>query len=117
MVGIEVTDIKEGYAKVRMPVKQIHLNPIGSVHGACLFTIAATAAGASAASYGLKVTTLEADIHYFCAGLNASCLYGEACEIKSGKRTLVYRVSVTDQDGKILNESIFTFMVLETSIK
>ena len=115
-IGLRITQIQQGTAQVELPITQNHLNPIGSVHGGCLATIADVVGGAAASSYGYQVTTLDSNLHYLRAGLNAACLYGKARELKHGKRIMVYEISIEDQDGTVLVEGIFTYMTLNQPI-
>lgn len=115
-LGLRVTEISKGYAKAEIPVTKDHLNPIGSVHGGCLFTLLDAVGSAAASSHGFHVTTVDASIHYLRAGLNTTRLIASTREIKCGKKLLVYDISVTDQDGKVLSEGIFTYMSLGKEI-
>ena len=108
--GIEITEILTGEAKVRMTVTADHLNPVGSVHGGCLYTIADVAAGSAASSYGGAVTTMEGSLHFLRPGLNCKELIGRAEVIKRGRRAMVITVSVRDQDERELAHGIFTYM-------
>lgn len=108
--GITIEEINDGHAKVSMPVQPFHMNPIGSVHGGCLFTMADLAAGAAAASHGEAATTVNADVHFLRTAIGAQTLYAEAMELKRGKRIWVYDVAVSDQDGKVLFKGTFTYM-------
>ena len=38
LLGIELTELSDGYAKATMKVTTEFLNPIGSLHGGCLYT-------------------------------------------------------------------------------
>jgi len=111
--GIHLDEIAEGYAKSSMEVSQRHMNPIGSIHGGCLFTIADITGGAAAFSYGSAATTVNADMHYLRAGLNTTTVYGEAHVLKHGKRTIVSETMIYDQDHKLLATGIFTYMVID----
>mgnify|MGYP001623040509 CR=1 FL=1 len=115
-IGLSITEIRPGSASTKMPVTGHHMNPIGSVHGGCLSTMADVTGGAAASSYGWQVTTLDCDLHYLRPGLDVSCLYGEARELKRGKRVLVYEVSVRDQRGTVLAEGIYSYMALQKRI-
>lgn len=117
LLDMEVTEISQGCAKAEIPVSAKHMNPIGSVHGGCLFTLMDVVGGAAAFSHGFYVTTVDASIHYLRAGLNTTRLIASARELKYGKNILVYNVSVTDQDGKVLCEGIFTYMSLGKKIE
>lgn len=115
-IGLTVTEIRPVAAKTEMPVTENHMNPIGSVHGGCLSTMADVTGGAAACSYGLQITTLDCSLHYLRPGLGATCLYGEARELKRGKRVLVYDVSIRDQRGTVLAEGIYSYMSLDSQI-
>jgi len=86
LLVIELTELSNGYAKAEMKVTKELLNPIGSIHGGCLYTIADIAGGAAASSYGIHVTTIDGNFHYLRAGLNTKKLYATATEIKKGKK-------------------------------
>ena len=69
LLGIELTELSDGYAKATMKVTKEFLNPIGSLHGGCLYTIADIVGGAAASSYGIHVTTIDGNFHYLRARL------------------------------------------------
>lgn len=117
LLGIELTEISDGYAKAEMTATKELINPIGSLHGGCLYTIADVAGGAAASSYGIHVTTIDGNFHYLRAGLNTKKLYATATEIKKGKKISVYSISVTDQDDVELAVGIFSFMSLGKPIE
>lgn len=112
MVNSYITELDTGYAKAEMTITEKHLNPVGSVHGGCLYTIADIACGAAASSHGYQVTTLDSNFHYLRPGLGTTHLYAEARELKYGKRVMVYQVTIKDQNDTVLTEGIFTFMSL-----
>lgn len=111
-IGLIVTEIGPGRAKSKLPLNGTHMNPVGSVHGGCIFTMADTTAGSAASSYGIQVTTLDSTIHFLRPGLDTDCLYAEATEIKHGKRVSVYGVEVTDSAGTLLAHATFTYASL-----
>lgn len=49
-IGFQILDIKEDYAQGEVVLREIHGNPIGSVHGGVLFSIADTIGGVAASS-------------------------------------------------------------------
>lgn len=116
MLDMRITEISEGYAKAEIAVSEKHRNPVDSVHGGCLFTLLDAAGSAAASSYGSHVTTLDANIHYLRAGLHTTHLTAATREIKRGKKVMVYDISVTDQDGQLLAEGMFTYMSLGKEI-
>jgi acyl-CoA thioesterase len=110
MMDLTIIDVKEGYSKVEINVQEKHLNPIGTVHGGCLYTMADVAAGAAAASHGRIAPTLDSSFHFLNAGKGTTHLTAEAQELKYGKRAMVYDVKIVDQDDMLVATGTFTFM-------
>ena len=115
--GVEIIEIKEGYAKAVLRVDERKVNPIGSVHGGCLFTLADTTAGSAATSHGVWMTTLDADIHFMRPALHQKKLYAEANEIKRGANISLYSVSITDEEGAERVRATFPFASLHKPIE
>lgn len=113
MLGISVVEMRHGFAKAEMRITKEAKNPIGSVHGGCLFTLADVVCGAAASSYGMQVTTLDSSFHFLRAGLD-DCreLFATAQSVKHGKRVTVLEAKVTDQTGRVLCTGTFTYMSL-----
>ena len=60
--GVEILDIRPGYAKARMEVTPAHLNAAGVCQGGALFTLADLAFAAVANSYAQVTLSLSANI-------------------------------------------------------
>ena len=70
--GITITDMKNGYAKGEMEITEFHKNPIDSVHGGCLYTLADATGGAAAASHGKMLTTLNSSFEFLKPAIHSS---------------------------------------------
>lgn len=116
-VGVRIEEIREGYARSVLDVRADLSNPIGSLHGGVLFTIADITGGSAAVSHGEQVTTVDADIRYLRPGIGVKRIVCEAEEIKKGKTLFVYRIDVRDQDGTLLTAGTFTYMSLRKKIE
>ncbi|MDD6310943.1 MAG: PaaI family thioesterase [Firmicutes bacterium] len=116
-VGIEITDIKEGYAETKLITRKEHLNPAGAVHGGVLYSLADIATGSAAASYGYHIATVDSSFNFLRAGLNVTELKAVAKERKHGKRISFFDVSVYDQDGNELASGSYTYTQLKTQIE
>ncbi|HIZ74798.1 MAG TPA: PaaI family thioesterase [Candidatus Mediterraneibacter stercoravium] len=117
LVGVRIEEIREGYARSVLDVRADLSNPIGSLHGGVLFTIADITGGSAAVSHGEQVTTVDADIRYLRPGIGVKRIVCEAEEIKKGKTLFVYRIDVRDQDGTLLTAGTFTYMSLRKKIE
>lgn len=108
-IGITSVEIREGYAKAEVVIEDRHMNPIGSVHGGVLYTIADAVGGTAAVSRGKLVTTLSGSMNYLRPAINCKKVIGESREIKVGKNVCVYEVMLTDENGKELALANMTY--------
>lgn len=115
-MGIVTTEIKEGYARGEMKIREEYENAVGSLHGGITFAIADTISGAAAASRGMKMTTLGCDFHYLSPGFDTQMIYAEAKELKYGKTICVYETKVCDDDDRLLARGTFTYFNLGKSL-
>lgn len=111
-VGFEF-EIQEGYAKGMLKLQPKHMNPIGSVHGGVLFTMADTVGGTAATSRGRYVTTVSGNINFLRPAMNCEYIIGESREIKIGKKMCVYEVMITDERGKEIAIATMTYYYLK----
>lgn len=44
-IGLEMLELREGYAEGRIPVKEESKNPLGTMHGGCLYSLADIVSG------------------------------------------------------------------------
>ena len=115
-MGLQIVDMREGYAKVKLAVEKRHMNCIGTVHGGCLFSIADSAAGVAASSYGSWATTVNGNISYLSPALQVKELIGEAKVVKHGKRISVFQTEIRDEEGNLLVRAEFTYYDLNKEI-
>ncbi len=111
-VGFTTTEIREGYAKGEVELSEKHGNPIGSVHGGVLFSIADNVGGSAATSRGRYVTTVSGNINYLRPAIGCKKLVGESKEIKTGKNICVYDVTITDENGTEIAVARMTYYYL-----
>ncbi|MCC8152528.1 MAG: PaaI family thioesterase [Lachnospiraceae bacterium] len=112
-IGFETTEIREGYARGEVTLAPKHGNPIGSIHGGVIFTIADTIGGAAATSRGRFVTTLSGNINYLRPAIGSKKLFAESSEIKVGKNVCVYDVMITDDTGREIARATMTYYYLK----
>lgn len=96
------TELSEGKAKAEAAVDPNMLNPMGSVHGGCLFSICDTVGGTAAMTHGAAVTTTMGAISYLNPAVGCDRLYVEAVELKAGRTLYRYDVYVRDASGRLI---------------
>ena len=107
-VGITVTELSPGYAKVVKAVTEDDLNP---------FSMADNAAGSAMAAYGEQAVTLNAQYNFMRAAKAGDVLTAEAREAKHGGTVCVFDIRITDQDGNLDGTGTFTFYNLKKPLK
>ncbi|MGN0362946.1 MAG: PaaI family thioesterase [Bilifractor sp.] len=110
LLGIEILDFREGYAKAVMPVRPEFLNPLGTVHGGCLYSLADTVGGNASATFGYITPTVSGDLHFIRPAKGIDKVYGEAEMIKHGRTLGVYRITLYGPDeSTVLATGTFTY--------
>lgn len=109
-LGIVYTRVAAGEADAELPMKDEFLNLHNTVHGGILLTLADVTGGTAACTHGSTVVTVDNSYHFLRAGSDVTLLKAHAREIKAGRKLLIYDVTISDQDGRLLGEGIFTYM-------
>lgn len=100
--GIEIVEIRPGYAKTRMVVGENHLNAVNITHGAAVFGLVDLAFAAASNSHGQVAVALNMNISYVKATTMGSILTATATEDKLTNRTGLYRIMVEDEKGDLV---------------
>lgn len=96
--GMEVVEVRPGYARAEMTVEPRHLNAVGILQGGALFTLADLAFAAASNSHGVVALACQADITYFNA-LTSGRLTAVAEEIARTRKLSTCLVRITDEHG------------------
>lgn len=92
---IELADMSLGYVKGKMMVTEDVLNPYGSVHGGCLYSLADIVSGIAACTYGKFSSTIDGTMTYIAPAMNTEYLICEGMEIDLGANSFQTFVKVT----------------------
>ena len=99
--GVELLEVKPGYAKARMLVTPEHLNAGGVCQGGALFTLADLAFAAVANSHKLLTLSISANIT-FLRSVKQGYVYAEAQEVFNHHRIPFIEVRLTDESGELV---------------
>ncbi len=111
--GIELMEVSDGRAKVRMRIAGWHLNSHGTVHGGAIFTLADTAFALASNSHGVPAAAINAHISYVKAATTGT-LFADAVEFSLNPKIATYTVTVTDDAGEKI--AIFQGMVYRKTV-
>jgi len=99
--GIQLTEIKPGYAKAIMKVEERHLNGVNIVQGGAIFTLADLAFAAAVNSHGNVAVALNVNISFTKASFEGETLTAEAKENSISPRTGSYTVEVRNVKNEL----------------
>lgn len=102
MLGTEIVEIRPGYAKARLKLRDNLLNFVNIPHGAVVFAVADQAFAAASNSRGNVAVALNVSISFLAAASPEATLVAEAKEITCSRRTASYQVMVRDDQEKVI---------------
>jgi acyl-CoA thioesterase len=101
MLGMQILEAKDGYAKIQMKTEKKHMNALGFTHGGAIFSLA-DYAFAHACNYGDNVAVaVQVSINYLKPSVEGDVLVAEATRVSDGKTMGLYQVTVRNQQKTI----------------
>lgn len=101
-MGLKVTCIEEGYARVEMEATEDLLNIHGIIHGGALFSLLDEAFQLASNSHGQKAVALTMHVAYHAPARAGGLLIAEAREFQCTARTSHCDIRVTDEQGVLI---------------
>ena len=115
LLGLELADVKKGWARVRLPFSKKLVHPLGIAHGGAVFSAADSAV--AMALVGLverdeTFTTVEMKINYLKPFAEGE-ITAEARIIHKGSKTALGDVEVRNGKGTMVAKGLATYMILK----
>ena len=110
--GMLVTHAEPGLVRGELTVSENSVNPHGMVHGGALTTLADTVAGCCACSKGGHCVTSNCTMEFLRPAYGKK-IYCEATPKKMGRSLSTIQVSLTNDEGAVVDTGTFTFFMLE----
>ncbi len=101
-LGIEVLAVNPGYARLRLRIKPDMLNGFAIAHGGICYSLADSALAFAANGHGRIALSTHTNIAYFEKVNLNDILTAETIEAAMGEKNANYRVSITNQDDKLV---------------
>lgn len=99
-LGMKIVEVRPGYARMTMTVRNDMLNGHATCHGGFIFALADSAFAFACNSHNQTTVASGCAIEYLAPGREGATLSAEAVEQATTGRTGVYDIAVTDGDGK-----------------
>ena len=100
--GIELLEVRKGYARAKLVVEERHLNSGGVVQGGALFTLADFCFAAAVNSHGNLTLSIQSNIYYFSSETAGATLYAESRELNLHNKVCTYQIDITNEDGQLI---------------
>jgi uncharacterized protein (TIGR00369 family) len=115
MLEIDPAFVEPGSVSFTLTPQRWHYNPLGSVHGGVLATLADTALGCAVHSIlgaGLGYTTLEIKVSYSRAVTTATGpITATGTVLSIGKRAATAEARIVDQEGRLCAHATSTCLI------
>lgn len=99
-MDVKVLDIKEGYSKIQMTIRNEMVNGFGIVHGGLPFSLADSAFAFACNNRNNLSVALDVTITFTKAVNVGDILTAEAKEVHNGRSTGVYLITVINQKNE-----------------
>lgn len=107
-VGIELLAVSKGSARAALDIKPHHLNAVGIVHGAAIFSLADLVFAMASNSHGTVAVAVNVNISFLKA-TSSGRLFAEATEVSRNAKLASYTIRITDEQEQLI--ALFQGMV------
>jgi len=101
-LGITLEEIRPGYARMRMTVRDDMVNGHDLAHGGLIFTLADSTFAYACNSHNHVAVAQGATVEFLAPGRRGDVLTAEGREAHASGRTGLYDITVTNQDGRTI---------------
>lgn len=101
-LGIEVLEIKEGYSKIKMTIREEMVNGFGIIHGGVTFSLADSAFAFACNNRNQLSVALDTSINFIKPVHVGDELTAEATEVHNGKSTGLYHIEIFNQKNHMV---------------
>lgn len=112
-LGIEVTDLAEGYCECRAPLGPEKNNPHGIAHGGFLISVCDTAAGIAGTTLGRVVVGRSVDFHFLHPG-KGTYVAARGRVVEAGRTMGLSQVELYDDQGRLICVGSFELYFLDS---
>jgi acyl-CoA thioesterase len=104
-LGMEVVELKAGYARISVTIKREHVNFHGVAFGGIIMSLADQAFGYAVNSLAYPSVASQFNTYFLSSARCGDELVAEGRVVRSGRRVSVAEVSVTDGKGTLIAQA------------
>ena len=110
---LSIVSAEPGRVRLSAPVRKEICNNFGIVHGGVLMSIADTAAGLAVFTREQSYVTQNSSFQFLRSARKGK-IFAESTVLHRGKTIAAVRVELTDEDGCLLAEGLFSMFAVNT---
>jgi len=103
-LGMTIEEVRPGFARLSMSVRDDMLNGQGMAHGGLMFTLADSAFAFACNTYNQRTVAQHCAVTFLAPGMAGDTLTATATERQRKNRSGVYDVTITNQSGEAIAE-------------
>lgn len=101
-LGIEVEDVRHGYARCGLTVKPEYLNAVERAHGGIIHAVADQAFAVASNSMGTMAVALTMNLQYLQAAIDGERLFAECMLVHAGRKISSWRIEVRGNNDAMI---------------
>lgn len=101
-LGIEIDEVKSGYARCSVTIKPEYLNAVERAHGTIIFSVIDQALAVASNSTGMIAVSINISINFVSAAIDGEKIFAEAVPVNIGKKVSVWRIEVRGTSDKLI---------------
>jgi acyl-CoA thioesterase len=99
LLGIQVLDVKDGYAKMSMKITRNHTNFLGATHGGAIFALADCAFAEAVNFENKRAVAVQVNINFLKPSSEGDILIAETAKISEGKTFAFYNITIRKESA------------------
>lgn len=101
-LGIEVEEVREGYARCGITVKPEFMNAVERAHGAFIHALSDQAFAVACNSTGVMAIAVSFNINYLASAVDGEKIFAEAVPVNIGRKLSTWSIQVRGAGDKLI---------------
>lgn len=101
-LGVELAELRPGYAQTRLVLSPSHLNFNGFIHGGVIVSLLDQAFAAASNSYNESAVAINLSVQFVNAPPAGGTLIAEAREVEKSRKLGLYEMTVREESGRLI---------------
>ncbi|HOO72438.1 MAG TPA: hotdog fold thioesterase [Spirochaetota bacterium] len=101
-LGIEVDEVREGYARCSLTIRPEYLNAVDRAHGAVIYALSDQAFAVACNSMGSLALAVNFSIHYIGPAFDGEKIFSEATPVNVSRKISVWNISVYGSQDRLI---------------